>query len=135
MKGFVVILAAMAVFVAAFITLSASAPQAQDASFNESFSGAKLMLTDIELSSIMAAQDCNWSKPDLNIAACIDTNVSAIIQKLASQYTSCIKGGTSASQTSKTFYFDMNCTTLIQDNKGTVFSNEFSRRISGKKYP
>ena len=136
MRGFVAILAAMAVFVAAFVAFSGSAPQAHGASFNESFSGAKLMMTDIELSSIMAAQDCNWLETDASkIRSCIDSNASAIIGALSAPYTVCVKGGSSVNTGTKTFYFDISCTTIVQDAKGTVFKNEFSRRISGKKYP
>ena len=135
MKGFIVILAAMAVFVAAFITMSASAPQAQGASFNESFSEAKLMITDIELSTLLAAQDCNWQRSIADINQCVDTNATLIIQKAVGAYTTCKKISTTVTTTpTQTYSFDLNCTTLIEDTKGTIFKQEFTKKIVGKKY-
>ena len=138
MRGFVVIVAAMAIFVAAFISMSVSAPQSQGASYKESFSGAKLMLTDIEIMATMAAQDCNWDATQriIDIEDCIDGNSALIIQKAAGTYTTCTKTDASVTNTPnpQAFSFVLSCTTLVEDTKGTVFRNEFSKTISGKKY-
>ena len=139
-KGFIAILVTITFFVAAALLMGMQQQTPQSASFKESFSQSELFLSNYEILLNQAAQDCNWSSTDANIKTCVETDSNHILGngsaiRIIPPYTTCFTTAPNKSPGINTVSFDLNCTTNINTTKGTLFYNNFKKRITASKSP
>lgn len=135
-KGFVAIMVTAAFFVAVMLMLSFSSQVPTHASVKENFSREALLVTNYELNLNQVAKDCNWSLGASQIKSCVDGNSNILLGPIISNveivpsYTTCLSN---SQVIGNTIAYDLNCTTQINNSSGTVFYNNFGKRVLVKQ--
>jgi len=132
MKGFVSIIAVMAVFVLAVIMLSATSITPKNSSFKESFLDTKLFLGKYETLLNQKMQDFDWTLGEQEITDEIILVSEEIMPKIRPPQTQCYE--ISPQIENDYFVFHLSCLTKIISGGKTLFENSYTKKIYVKNY-